>query len=299
MKMVKFRQYLLASFVVSLFACHKVVAQGYDLSQSIEIVADDIDETGTASAYIAHTLRLKGAPNGLTDPKWELLMPLKNGEMRVLGLNDDNLSCIVPAVADESLYDINADGDIHCTLSFSCTINGKTGEARDFAIFLSLKPSIDYVSITKIVDNSPYSSYDAYYEIQYHGAEMVVVSLEEEYGSFVNKWYVKEPHFASGVVDHITAPYHAWIDFTVENQYGKAAHTIELEPYGANYRDAAGIEKPFDYESGGFFRAFDIYGNKIIETSDFNDIITLQGHGLVLVQHLKNGIELRTFKLYL
>ena len=94
------------------------------------------------------------------------------------------------------------------------------------------KPTIDSATILHIVHNETNHSYDAYFEVRYQGADAIIVSLEEEYGSKVRTWHITKPDLIVGTIDDITAPYRAWIDFTAENEYGRCVYTIELLPYG-------------------------------------------------------------------
>ncbi len=273
----------------------------------IKIVSDDIPDTGLASAYESHRFSIEKGSLSLQNPKWEFILPLANGKTQSILLVDNNLSSTITPITNEELYKINSDGDIEGVLQFSCSINGKDVRVLPFKIHLELKPLIEYASITKIVDNSPFASYDAYYKVKYRGAEFIKVSVEEEYGSRLKTWYTKEPYIAFGIADHITFPYYAWIDFIAENKYGKSIYTIELQPYGvvsASYLSQSTSETDHHTSSihsnsiddSDSFEVYDVNGFKLETFNKLSDINQIRRKGLLFIKHIRSGVLLETFK---
>ena len=269
----------------------------------IKIVSNDIEDTGLASAYTSHSFRIEKGNASVQNPKWEFILPLADGTLSSMILKDNNLSCNISPIADETKYKINSDGDIEGVLHFSCTINGKEVKATPFKIFLELKPFIEYALIEKIVDNTPYDSYNAHYRVKYRGADRIKVVVEEEYSSVITPKYLYEPYIATGVADYITAPFCAWIDFTAENKYGKSVYTIELQPYGevASYSSGsnAGIEQtlsPQKADGDDSFAVYDINGYYLGTYKTADEIDNLLYKGLLIVQHFRNCSMIRTFK---
>lgn len=186
-------------------------------NNKIAIRSNEIGENGIASAYEEHLFYIDSSMSEITNPKWTFRMPLRNGKESVVSLNDKGLKCIVPQIENEELYDVTVDGVICCTLEFSCMNNGNEIKAYPFKVYLELKPKVQ-AKIIEVKDNSPYDSYDAFYEVTYTGSESIMISVEEEYGSRLKTWHINEPFYVKGVADHITAPFYAWIDFIVENK---------------------------------------------------------------------------------
>lgn len=269
---------------------------------SVTIKGDDIDETGLASAYISHRFVIEKEDEfTIENPNWVLELPLANGEIQSIQLADDKFSCIVPPIDNEDDYKINSDGDIVATLNFTCNINGI--ETKDtFKIYLELKPFIESAIIKRIEDNSPYDSYNAYYEVAYRGSDRIQIYVEEEYSSKVKFNYIVEPYIAYGVADHITSLTYAWIDFVAENEYGKSVYTIELEPYGVVNEDNSGRMETrtsnarlVNDDIDNMFDVYDIIGNFIGHFTTLDALNNIQQKGIYIVKRIGNG-TVETFK---
>ena len=199
---------------------------------NIIITSDDVDGTGHASAYHSHSFKVECNGYTLSDPSWELILTLADGSPETITLTDDNLSCNTCPISNINRYEITSDGNIEGILKFTGYADGEKISSAPFSILFALRPVIDYATIERIEDNSPYASYNAYYSVKYHGASKIKVSVEEEYGSKLKTQFIHEPYIAHGVAEYIAARYCAWIDFTASNDYGKTVYTIELGPYG-------------------------------------------------------------------
>ncbi len=210
-----------------------VVAASFSAySGVVEIVREDVDESGRSSAYVSHSFSIEQAESGsIENAQWEYHLPLKNGSDTLINSSNDATAFEIPAIDDKNKFAIDEGGIINGIVSFKGTLNGETVE-DEFPIGLELKPYIIRAEITKIVNKPEYYSYDAYYEVEYRGADQITVSVEEEYGLSKPTWIYYEPLKVSGVVNNITASTYAWIDFDTENEYGKVRTTIELGPDG-------------------------------------------------------------------
>ena len=92
---------------------------------SVEIVCDEAGDNGIMSAYSRHSFHIRSDnPASITNPQWSLSLPLADGGVEKLTLNDNGLSCTVPAIENEERYKINVNGDIYASLDFSCQSNG-------------------------------------------------------------------------------------------------------------------------------------------------------------------------------
>lgn len=281
---------------------------GWNESQMIpiKIVSDELDDSGLASAYTSHTFRIEHNGVSLQNPSWSIELPMNNGNSNIIALSDNNLSCKVPVIADEEVYKVNQDGDIEGILRFSCKINGKNVTALPYRIYFELKPYIEEASIERIVDNYPLASYDAYYKVKYRGASTMTVSVEEEYGSKLKTSRVKEPYIGTGVIKAITAPYYAWMDFIVENKYGKTTYTIELAPNGIVNQTSLQPPKKTNHTSSinskdiendiiDCYEVYDLNGLKIKTCSSKKELKNLKG--FFLVKCFSLGLYVKTLKL--
>lgn len=309
---IKFLRFLLVLSAIAIsqqaVSQHHVGSTSFETPQNanqISIYSDDVDETGLASAYTSHRFYIEKGNLPISNPRWTLELPLANGGRQSIQIADNNLSCTTSPIENESLYKINSNGEIEAQLKFTGTVNDSATEAA-FKIHLELKPLIEYAVIERIEDNSPFDSYNAYYKVKCHGADILNIYVEEEYGSKVKYSFVKEPDILSGVADHITAPTYAWIDFIAENQYGKSMYTIELEPYGvvsdnsgpADPDDGghhAGIDIPDSENEAEFFDVYDISGKYIGRFNEKSELENISPKGILIVKRIsKNKVE--TFK---
>ena len=120
----------------------------------------------------------------------------------------------------------------------------------------------------------------------------MTVSVEEEYGSKLKSSRVKEPYIGTGVIKAITAPYYAWMDFVVENKYGKITYTIELAPNGivnpaslqssSNYNHKSSVNlKEIENNLYDCYEVYDFKGLKIKTCSSKDELKNLKGFFVV------------------
>jgi len=284
-------------------------AIGWNIKQDnpISIISDDVDDTGLASAYASHIFRIESAGHIISNPIWTLEMPLKDETVQAIVIHDQNGTCTINPLTDTDSYYINVNGDIECILKLTCTIDGVQIASSQFKLYFELKPTFENVLITKIVDNSPYASYDAYYKAYYRGTDKITVSVEEEYSPQRRSWHIGEQNLSEGIVDHITAPFCAWLDFTAENKYGKTIFTIDLGPYGVV--EDSYINSFSEVRSSGLNIAnnvmeqqseqFIVYSPTGIELSRIDDLQQISNigyQGLAIIHHYIGSTCVSTFK---
>ena len=199
---------------------------------SVEIVCDEAGDNGIMSAYSRHSFHIRSDnPASITNPQWSLSLPLADGGVEKLTLNDNGLSCTVPAIENEERYKINVNGDIYASLDFSCQSNGTMIQAEPYRISLELKPRIEYVNIIQTIQYPERQTYDIQFEIKYYGSDRINIAVEE-YGSWLKNQHIREPFWTKCICKDITGPYSTWIDFFIRNDYGSDTYTVELGPYG-------------------------------------------------------------------
>ncbi len=200
---------------------------------AVEIVCDEAGDNGIMSAYSRHSFHIRSDnPASITNPQWSLSLPLADGGVEKLTLNDNGLSCTVPAIENEERYKINVNGDIYASLDFSCQSNGTMIQAEPYRISLELKPRIEYVNIIQTIQYPERQTYDIQFEIKYYGSDRINIAVEEEYGSWLKNQHIREPFWTKCKCEQISAPFRAWADFSVRNDYGSDTYTVELGPYG-------------------------------------------------------------------
>ncbi|MCM1141830.1 MAG: hypothetical protein NC453_24935 [Muribaculum sp.] len=272
------------------------------IPKKIEISSEDIPESGLASAYRTHGFHIKNAGHAISNPKWTLSMPLPDGTTECIELPDDNLSCRIGPIEDETKYKVSQDGYIKASLDFACVINGSEETAFPFAIYFELKPYIEYASVEDIIDNHPFDSYNVHYKVKYRGADKIKVSVEEEYSPEIKVKYIREPYIAYGTADNVSDSFYVWIDFTAENEYGKTVHTIELQPGGVvsdgikSTNRHSGIGKVTG-ASREYYELYRADGRRIGVFSHPEQFKLHRDEGIVIVRHIIDGIITETFKI--
>lgn len=262
-------------------------ADGY---KTFEIACDEMPESGILSAYTRPGFYIKTDIPALSSLGWSLTMPLKDGGSEDIILNkryaDCPLSCIISPFDDPSAYDVTEDGLLEATLNFSGILPDGSTLSCTYDITFDFKPFIEYAVIERIEDEDPSPSYNAYYKVKYYGADKIRVYVEEEHRSEVKLTYINEPYIAYGCATHVTAPYKAWIDFVVENSYGKDTYTIELLPYGEVANSVESIPDDFSAagSSHGPIDVYDTHGRKIAVINDISEAYGLPVKGLLILK---------------
>lgn len=275
------------AFLVSLFCLLTTIVT--TAQSSLKICGKDISEDGKGSAYYSHSFYIESEDFAIESPNWILELPLANGEIQSIELEDDDLSCATAPIEDLDNYQITSTGEIKGQLKFNCRINGIEYESTLDIVF-ELKLVIEYAVIERIEEHFADSYYHAYYRVKYLGADRIMVGVEEEYSSKVIVNFLYEPYIAYGVAEYITAPYRAWIDFEATNSYGKATYTIEFEPYGV----IADVPLVNDNTDGvvDVYNVAGVYIGRFANLSDFNN---MGQRGIFIIKRSCNG-KVETFK---
>ena len=168
-----------------------------------------------------------------------------------------------------------------------------------------MKPTIT-VKILEITDNAPFDSYNVHYEVTYTGASSLTVSVEEEYGSRLSTKHYSDPSPITGVADHITAPFRAWIDFSASNEYGKTVYTVMFHPYGKDpimgYTpdmddDRAGIDNITDTRGITEIIAFDLTGHEVFRRSSPDNLPSITHNGILILRYYSGPALVKTVKI--
>lgn len=195
----------------------------------ISIVCEDYDSETPLSAYETHTLYVQAdIPSAVVEGEWTLTMPQKEGGSIIVSKGTGN-AFEIPAIDDSYLYDINGNGEIAATVTFTGNADGKPVSASMTAP-LDFKPRISSVNILRKVRDESYDTYSLIYDVEYLGASRVLSMLEQEYGITHSSSYTNEAPVAHITTPYIYSNFSAWIDLIVGNKYGEATYTIELDP---------------------------------------------------------------------
>lgn len=272
-------------------------------ASKIEIIAEDIQDDGLASAYIPHKFKVLTGDYEVTNAKWELILPTVDGINLIKVLPSQGHNCEIAPLFDEDTddydnYVVNQDGCIESVVKFSGTLNGGELVEATYKIDFELKPIILSVKILDIIDNSPLDSYDVHFEVHYRGADKLHVAIEEEFGSVIRVKYLYGAYLVQGIADHITSPFYAWIDLEASNEYGSATYTIELEPYGVPGEQLNNGQSTIHEiaSDSTLYKVYDLNGIELCIVKSLQELALKGYHGLYIIHKYDNNILTKSFK---
>lgn len=222
--------------------------------QTIEIKCDNIDKTGIASAYSPHTFYIETSAGTISDFKWVVSFPLKDGGYEYIQSTDEKL--IVPSLTHEEKYAHTMEGDIKATISFSGILSDKEVSC-DYNLTLELKPHILYAAISSCTPSKEDDTYNDYtIDVRYEGSHYVHAYAEEEYSSMTKTDYSDIPFFTRIKFHDIDTYGNATFTIRVENKYGydeyiieqPATDAIKQEPTKPILKDVKFVYNNFDFD---------------------------------------------------
>lgn len=269
---------ILSSFANALYA------------SDVEIVCVNPESSGF-SAYSEYQFSFVSKDKHIESPTWSLTLPKVSGGVEIVELLDSAGVCKTPILSALDNY-ISSDGVLSATLDMVYTESGNQYKAEPYYIDFELKPKIFYAVIDSVKSNAPYDSYNAFYTVNYRGADKITVSVEEEYNPKLKTKYIYEQGIVNDVAEYITSIVCAWIDFTAENEYGKTIYTIELLPNGI----VSGVENVTD-NLDEYLEVYLQNGVKVGEFKSINDIKSAGITGIVIVRRIIGAKTAQVYKL--
>ncbi len=193
-----------------------------------KIACDNIGDDGIGSAYESHSFTLV-SDDEIEAYSWKLTLWDKNGQEKIVAQGND-ATFTNGALTDIGTYARNASGDVDATVSCSYRVDNEWFGAVPFKLSLETKPQIIAISEPEIIvkDNSPI--FYARFTVEYIGAEMITIIMEEDGDVNLRYFYVEEPIIAHVVTRNMNSHYYNWVDIKVANKYGSATETLEFEP---------------------------------------------------------------------
>ena len=194
---------------------------------TIKIIAEGIPDTGITSAYESHYFYFEnntGYP--VNEPHWTFELTFNNGEKTILAQSNSS-TFTIPALSNTDQYKKNVEGDINGIITLTAVTNGKK-VVQMYNLNLEVKPAIYYVSKPIYTYRSSDHAYFADFTVKYGGARYLTVGAEEDYVTGYDVQDIFEPYQTHVRVGPFGDHHDAWVDLTVENQYGKTTQTVEL-----------------------------------------------------------------------
>lgn len=219
------------------------VGWGFDqMIPRVEIIGENIDSTGIASAYENHRFYLKPTDRVLSDHQWYYMLPLKEGGYDTI-MTSSNTDMIIPAITSENLYKRTIEGDIRALITYS----GKDGEEPVSGVYnltLELKPLIEVCGVN--LTSNPYDDtfYDVVVDVSYKGCHSLLGYVEEEYTSSYISCISNTPYYTQLRFNAIDSWGTAWIHIEANNTYGSTTYVYEI-PAGTEYANGRKKTKSF------------------------------------------------------
>lgn len=254
------------------FSVHVYAYDGASPGRDMKIVCDKIEREGIVSAYETYTFEIENRLESVDRIQWSYSLPLKDGGMEMVSTTGEPVFTI-PAVGDESRYEMDADYVIKGIVSLKCEVDG-VEEEYFVEIDVDLKPKIiSYSEIEKTV-NETETKYSIDFTVRYVGSDCLRVGLREEYSPFLEMSTVKEPYLAHVHKSGINTFDRAWVVLIAQNEYGEDEIGIELEAMG----DVSGLNytrlEDLSGELAGVrsIKVFDWSGRYVMQVQDANDL---------------------------
>lgn len=201
---------------------------GWNLAEptTAKISCDKIGEDGVGSVYESYVFSLSENAEAY---RWKLTLWSKNGQEQTAAQGNSPTFTVAPFTAIDN-YARNASGDIEALVSCEYCVGNEWMEAKAFKLSLETKPQIISISEPEIVylDNS--TLFYARFTVEYVGAEMVTLVIEEDGDVNLRYFYVEEPRIAHVTTRNMNNLFYNWLDIKVVNKYGTATETLEFEP---------------------------------------------------------------------
>lgn len=265
-------------------------------SSIVNIVGENIPETGICSAYDSHLFSLSN-PEGdvLSDINWQFLIEDKNNEYVTVASASNLMEFTIEAVSEIEDHKINPDGDLNGLIRCDLKING-VQKQLSYRLSLELTPTIFDVTTPEIIPVSDYF-YNCSFVVDYSGCDHLMVNLEQEDMSIIGSDYVYEPFLAHVTVPHISKHHYTWIDIIAENSYGETIETVEIPPFNEiSYKVQSINTISREASCDMTYDVYDISGNLIMLSVKRSDLDGLQRSKTYLLKALLDNNVVKTIK---
>lgn len=257
------------------------------------IVCDNIENDGTGSVYAVHTYSLS-AENLPEIDNYNWTFKLKDTSGNYVEIETSSQPKFTTKPVDNTdNYAHTATGDLSGLVECRYTINGEPQSAPSLNISLSAEPYISAITdINRVWDEKDPDYFYLTFNVHYYGANRLDIFVEEEFSSVRRLIGVNESLLAHVKTGLINSLYYAWVDILVQNKYGSAQETIELEPYNSSgISNSTVSENVYDDNT-----IYDINGSFIKKAANPYLLKDLK-KGLYIVQTNKDGKPVKREKL--
>lgn len=264
-------------------------------SSIVNIIGNNIPESGICSAYDSHSFSLSNPENDLlSDINWQFLIENPDNGYVTVANASGVTEFGIEAVSDPEIYKINPDGDLNGLILCDLKIYGVQTQLS-YRLSLELSPVIFSVTTPDIIPTSDYF-YNCSFVVDYSGCDHLMVNLEQENMSIIVSDYVYEPSLAHVTVTHISRLLYAWIDIIAENSYGKVTKTIEIPPFENDSIVQSINQVSRDDLGNRRYDVYDINGCPIMQNATYSDLDNLQPSKIYILRTVSESNDIKTIK---
>lgn len=198
-------------------------------SATYSIVSNDIDSTGIASAYIAHSFEIESEYT--TTGNWTFWLPNTENEYVQISYKNNSKAFTIEPISNKDKYKKDSNGNIVGIVKCSVYNNGVEHTA-EYSVTFEFKPVITNIVIKQIIPQSNGQMSDIYFDVYYAGADYLKMAIEREYSVGIRTSLIREPYIAHLKASNIYNSIYSWIRIIASNEYGTAVKTLEISPEG-------------------------------------------------------------------
>ncbi len=284
--------FLMACTMEAFAQFHPIRAIGTDdadktSSAAYSIVSNDIDSTGVASAYLAHSFEIESEK--ITNGDWSFwLLNTENEYVQISAQNNSKTFTITPITNGEN-FKTDSNGNIVGIIRCTALDDGAEYTA-EYGVTLELRPIITDIVIKEIVPQTNGQMSDIYFDVYYAGSDYLEMSIEREHSVGTRNSYIYEPYIAHIKASNIYNSVYSWIDILASNEYGTAVRTIEVSPEGKAVISDTFNDRTQIYEN---FRDSDETEVSVVSPSGY---VLYKGHDLNEFKKSHSGLFIITSK---
>lgn len=270
---------------------------GWDFGMTglVEIVCDELGESGLGSAYESYTFTLNTSLS-FSSYEWHYILPIKGGGTEDVASSTSGTSFTIPTINEEDKYERTIEGDIRGTVSFTGYTQDGTKYTAYYNVTLELRPHIISANIVSI---TPCSYDETYYnvvvEVYYTGSHYLHLSLESEYSPSVDAKFSNTPYYARIMFTDVDSWGYAKINIIARNDYGSDTAMMEI-PSSLNYATYNSLSIEDILHSRDLtVKAYSINGVFLGEINNLEELKE-KGEKLLILKVYSDNINVRTQK---
>lgn len=259
---------------------------GWENFNPVEILWDDSESTGLASAYEANTFYLDSSGSNVTSYQWTCTLTLSSGAKQVYSTST-NSQFTIPAIADETLYEHTPNGEINAIIEFSGIVDGGECHASKTQP-LQLKPRILTTSPNFMFTSNESLEYfyTIDFDLKYEGCYYIYVLVRPMYSSAATAYYFRTPYIAHVTLQDVDLWAGARVTVRAANPYGTVTKVFNVNAPASSRTEHITEIPSQDYQESSPLEVYDSKGYFVHIPSGRNRL-TLKDNGIYILKNPK------------